>query len=271
MGNALFIIWRESAEAMLVVGILYAWLARQPDRKIGIRYLWGGVAAGIGLAVALALVMLGVARALSGDGARIFPDGRDVRRVGADRADGVLDAPSRTHAQDGPREANAAAGRRVPLVGHADRCRARGRPRNGRDGRVPVWRRSATDRASRNSCWSWDSVSRSAFATFWLLQKGGRALSWRWFFRVSEILLLLLAGGLLVTGIEKLIGLERAAAAGGPAVEHQRACLTIPGRFGGFVAAMTGYRAQPRCCRCCASPCSGSRSLYFLRDRRRPR
>ena len=31
MGNALFIIWRESAEAMLVVGILYAWLAKQPD------------------------------------------------------------------------------------------------------------------------------------------------------------------------------------------------------------------------------------------------
>ena len=31
MGNALFIIWRESAEAMLVVGILYAWLTKQPD------------------------------------------------------------------------------------------------------------------------------------------------------------------------------------------------------------------------------------------------
>ena len=46
MGNALFIIWRESAEAMLVVGILYAWLARQPDRRAGMRYLWGGVAAG---------------------------------------------------------------------------------------------------------------------------------------------------------------------------------------------------------------------------------
>ena len=30
MGNALFIIWRESAEAMLVVGILYAWLRKHP-------------------------------------------------------------------------------------------------------------------------------------------------------------------------------------------------------------------------------------------------
>jgi hypothetical protein len=32
MGNALFIIWRESAEAMLVVGVLYAWLQKHPDR-----------------------------------------------------------------------------------------------------------------------------------------------------------------------------------------------------------------------------------------------
>jgi len=54
MGNALFVIWRESAEAMLVVGILYAWLKRQPDARLGMRYLWGGVAAGVGLALGLA-------------------------------------------------------------------------------------------------------------------------------------------------------------------------------------------------------------------------
>ena len=66
MGNALFIIWRESAEAMLVVGILYAWLRRRPDAAVGMRYLWGGVAAGAGLAALLALVMLGIASSLSG-------------------------------------------------------------------------------------------------------------------------------------------------------------------------------------------------------------
>ncbi len=47
MGNALFIIWRESAEAMLVVGILYAWLKKHPDVKRGMRYLWAGVGAGV--------------------------------------------------------------------------------------------------------------------------------------------------------------------------------------------------------------------------------
>src|SRR5258705_495282 len=72
MGNALFIVWRESAEAMLVVGILYAWLKRRPDAAVGLRYLWGGVAAGVGLALALAIVMLGVASGLSDDALEYF-------------------------------------------------------------------------------------------------------------------------------------------------------------------------------------------------------
>ena len=66
MGNALFIVWRESAEAMLVVGILYAWLKQRPDAATGMRFLWGGVAAGAALAIGLALVMLGIASSLSG-------------------------------------------------------------------------------------------------------------------------------------------------------------------------------------------------------------
>jgi high-affinity iron transporter len=68
MGNALFIVWRESAEAMLVVGILYAWLRQRADAATGMRFLWGGVAAGLGLALALAQVMLGIASSRSGNG-----------------------------------------------------------------------------------------------------------------------------------------------------------------------------------------------------------
>jgi high-affinity iron transporter len=110
----------------------------------------------------------------------------------------------------------------------------------------------------------------SAFVTFWLLQKGGRALSWRWFFRISEILLLLLAGGLLVTGIEKLIGLDVL-----PPLADQlwdtSAVLDDTGRFGGFVAAMTGYRAQPSLLPLLCLAVFWIAILYFLRDRRRPR
>ena len=52
MEQVLFIVWRESVEAMLVVGILYTWLRSTPEGKRGLKYLWGGVGAGLALAVA---------------------------------------------------------------------------------------------------------------------------------------------------------------------------------------------------------------------------
>ena len=33
MGNALFIVWRETIEAMLVIGILHGWLSARPDAR----------------------------------------------------------------------------------------------------------------------------------------------------------------------------------------------------------------------------------------------
>ena len=45
----LFIVWRESVEAILVIGIMHAWLV-QSGTRAGLRYLWGGVVAGLVLA-----------------------------------------------------------------------------------------------------------------------------------------------------------------------------------------------------------------------------
>src|SRR3972149_3486492 len=39
---------------MLVIGILYAWLRHREEAAQGWRFLWGGVAAGLGLALGLA-------------------------------------------------------------------------------------------------------------------------------------------------------------------------------------------------------------------------
>ena len=51
MGNAFFVVWRESLEAFLIAGILFAWLqANDPSGK-GKRALFGGLAAGAGLAL----------------------------------------------------------------------------------------------------------------------------------------------------------------------------------------------------------------------------
>ena len=55
MGQIVFILWRESVEALLVVGILYAWLSRTPEAQGGKRWLWAGVVLGLLLAGLLAL------------------------------------------------------------------------------------------------------------------------------------------------------------------------------------------------------------------------
>ena len=102
--------------------------------------------------------------------------------------------------------------------------------------------------AQYTSVWSFLGVLAlgigAAWLTFWALQQGSRFFSWRTFFRVSEILLLLLAGALLVSAVDKLIALGRAAAARRLALDTS-AVLDDSSRTGGLLAAFTGYRARP--------------------------
>lgn len=268
MGNALFIIWRESAEAMLVVGILYAWLARQPDRKVGMRYLWGGVAAGVTLAVALALVMLGVARALSPDALEYFQTAAVlvasaliVQMVFWMRRHGrTLKSDLEKRMQ---REAGSAHWWGMLIVV------ALAVGRETAETVVFLYGVGLQQMNAAEFLLVLGLGVGAAFATFWLLQRGGRALSWRMFFRISEILLLLLAGGLMVTGIEKLIALDVL-----PPLADQlwdtSAVLDDSGRFGGFVAAMTGYRAQPSLLPVLCLALFWIAIMFALRDRRRP-
>ena len=46
MEQALLIVWRESVEALLVIGILFAWLRQHPGRRHAMVYLWAGVGLG---------------------------------------------------------------------------------------------------------------------------------------------------------------------------------------------------------------------------------
>ncbi|QAV23815.1 FTR1 family iron permease [Proteus hauseri] len=60
MGQVLFVVWRESFEALLVIGIIYSWIKRSSAPKQGMKYLWGGVGFGVVLACLLALSIYGV-------------------------------------------------------------------------------------------------------------------------------------------------------------------------------------------------------------------
>jgi len=84
----------------------------------------------------------------------------------------------------------------------------------------------------------------AALATFWVLQQGGRIVSWRTFFRCSEILLLLLAGALLVGAAEKLISFDLLPPLVDPLWDSS-GLLDDGSRVGSLVASFTGYRAHP--------------------------
>jgi len=243
VGNALFIIWRESAEAMLVVGILYAWLRKHPDVARGMRFLWGGVAAGVGLAIALALVMLGIAKTLSEQGLEYFQlammliaAGLIVQMVFWMRRHGrTLKRELESNMQKSASEANWWGLFTVVALAV------------GRESAETVVFLYGLG-TQYQSVWNFLGVLAlglaAAVATFWALQQGGKILSWRTFFRISEILLLLLAGALIVSAIEKMIGLDLLPSLVDP-VWDTSAVLDDTGRGGGLIAALTGYRARP--------------------------
>ena len=84
----------------------------------------------------------------------------------------------------------------------------------------------------------------AAVATYEALQIGGRMLSWRSFFRVTEVMLLFLAAALLVSGADHLVSLGLLPTLSARLWDTSR-LLPDSGTIGGLVAGFTGYRAKP--------------------------
>jgi high-affinity iron transporter len=243
VGNALFIVWRESAEALLVVGILFAWLRERPDAAVGMRYLWGGVAAGVGLALALALVMLGIMSSLSGNGLEWF---QVAMMLVASALIVQMVFWMRRHGRTFKRELETDMARNAATANWWGLLVvvALAVGRETAETVVFLYGLGADKGGITNLPVVLILGIGAAFATFWALQQGSRILSWRVFFRMSEILLLLLAGALLVSAIEKLIALDVVPALVDP-VWDTSALLDDSGRIGGLIASFTGYRARP--------------------------
>ncbi len=83
-----------------------------------------------------------------------------------------------------------------------------------------------------------------ALLTFWLLQLGGKLITWRRFFFVTEILLLLLAGSLLVGGLDHLISLDVLPTLVDPVWDSSWLLSDSTG-VGKVLADFAGYRALP--------------------------
>lgn len=244
-GQILFIVWRESVEALLVVGILHAWLRAHPCGARGLRYLWGGVLAGVAGAVVLAMAILAFSSFFSGPAQDGFQTamvlvaaglivqmvfwmrrtGRDLRRC--------LEAGL---------EKSVATANWLGVLTVA----ALAVMREGSETVIYLYGLGALEQGP--GLVRFLGAAALGFllagATYWLLQVGGRRLSWKLFFRLSEGALLCLAAGLLVNGLERLEALGWL-----PSLKDRlwdsAWLLDDGGRLGGIVAALTGYRAQP--------------------------
>ncbi|APX76570.1 Ferrous iron uptake protein [Achromobacter insolitus] len=246
MEQVLFIVWRESVEAMLVVGILYTWLRATPEGKRGLTYLWGGVAAGLALAVALALVLLGVSTWLSDEGQEWF---QAIMSLAACALVVQMVVWMKKH------------GRR--LKGELESGARASVANDNWWGLFVLVAIAVAREGSETVVFLYGTVSAGeggsdmlklalagiagfvvALLTFWLLQLGGKLITWRRFFRVTEILLLLLAGALLVGGLDHLISLDVLPTIVDPVWDSSWLLSDSTG-VGKVLADFAGYRALP--------------------------
>lgn len=246
MEQVLFIVWRESVEALLVVGILYTWLRATPEGKRGLPYLWGGVAAGLALAVALALVLLGVSSWLSDEGQEWF---QAIMSLAACALVVQMVVWMKKHGRTLKGELESGARASVAsdnwwgllvLVAIAV-------AREGSETVVFLYGTVlAGEGGSDMLMLAVAGVAGFAVAllTFWLLQLGGKLITWRRFFFVTEILLLLLAGSLLVGGLDHLISLDVLPTIVDPVWDSSWLLSDSTG-IGKVLADFAGYRALP--------------------------
>ncbi len=245
MANALFIVWRESIEAMLVIGILHAWLRHREDAARGLRWLWGGVGAGLLAAVGLAAVMLGMQSWLAGEAFEYFETGMVLV---ASLLITQMVLWMRRRGRGLKREIESSAARAAEQANWLGvlLLAALAVGREGAETVIFLYGSLLGQQGTALAGFGLAAFAGFALAaaTFWLIQRGSRWLSWRAFFRASEIALLLLAAALLANGVDKLIGLGLLPALVDPLWDSAW-LLDDTSATGGLVAALTGYRAHP--------------------------
>lgn len=246
MGQVLFIVWRESVEALLVVGILYAWLKNgDADARRGIPYLWAGVAAGLLAAVALGAALVGFTEELSGDAQDYFQTGM-VLVACVLIVQMVLWMKHHGRSMKRDMEASLERSKQDANWWGVTLLVALAIAREGSETVIFLYG-LGFGQSGHVDPMQYLAVAIGlalAFLTFYLLQLGGKIFSWRLFFRVTEIMLLFLAAGLFETGVDKLIDKEIL-----PVVMNQvwdtSWLLDDSSTFGSLVATLAGYRAHP--------------------------
>lgn len=242
MLNTLFIVWRESLEAMLVVGVLMAWIARQPDPGVLRRGVWTGVAAGVGLALALGAATFAVQSQFADDSLEMF-------RLGMVLFAALLIVQMvfwmRRHGRMMKRELEARAERASGVFGVAA-ITALAIAREGAETVVFLYGMGLQAGGAQLASLLVAAVAglALAFVTAWLVARGARYLNYATLFKASEVLLLVIAGALLVGGVDRMISLDWLPTLLDPVWDTSPFINDAHG-VGRFMADFMGYRARP--------------------------
>src|SRR6266852_1398999 len=236
--------WRESLEAALIVGVLLTYLARSGERA-GMRYVWAGA-----LGAVLAALAVGVAS--NGAAARLGPDAQEVLQAGVLLlAVGVLSwmvvwmhRNARQLGGDLRRRADRAlaTGRLVGLAAVAFAAVFR----EGVEAVLFLWGVVVQRADASPAALLAAGVAGAGLAavTAWLFFRGFAFLDLQTFFRVTGVLLLLVAAGLLTAAVNKLIGLGYLSPIE-PQVWNTAWLLRDDSLLGALLNALVGYRSRP--------------------------
>ncbi|MFN8544298.1 MAG: FTR1 family protein [Candidatus Binatia bacterium] len=244
MIETLLIVWRESLEAALIVGILLTFLARSGETD-GIRWVWAGTVAAVLAAVLCAVASNGVVTTLG-------PDAQELVQVGILLvAVGVLTWMvlwMHRHARDLRGELHRRAGHALAtgrMLGLATIAFA-AVFREGVETVLFLWgvvvHRSGTSPMALVAA---GAVGLAlAIATAWVFFRGFRFLDLPTFFRATGILLLLVAGGLLTSAANQLIGIGYLPPLV-PQVWNSGWLVRDDSVVGLLLSALIGYRSRP--------------------------
>jgi high-affinity iron transporter len=246
MGQIIFIVWRESVEALLVVGILYAWLRNgDAQARRGLPYLWVGVAAGLLLALGLGAALVGFTEVLSGDAQDYFQTAMVLVAcvlivqmvIWMKRHGRTLKREMEQSLQETTKTANWWGVAVLVALAIA---------REGSETVIFLYGLGFGQTGHVGGAQVFAVLIGFALAllTFYVLQLGGKVFSWRLFFRVTETMLLFLGAGLFEAGVDKLIDKE-ILPLGISQLWDTSAILDDSSTFGSLVATLTGYRAHP--------------------------
>lgn len=243
----LFIVWRESVEAFLVIGIVYGWLKQvKTGRRSGLLSLWAGVGLGSICTILLSVILIKISQVLNSNGQNYLQASMTLLAaimifymVKWMRLNGrTLKSEMQTSLNTPP----SLRLRNFAILSVVTVAMAR----EGSEAAIFIYALGFGQQGIVSAGTYGILVLGVILAalTVYVLQLSQRFFSWKTFFKITEILLLILGGGLLLHSIDLL------SSAGILPFLHARAwntsfLLSDNNWIMPMLASFTGYRAMP--------------------------